>query len=42
MSKALQNEKLDFDYFLQLALARVNELRMKAKQLADNLKKGEY
>jgi len=30
MSKALENEKLDLEYFAQIALGRINEMRKKA------------
>ena len=42
MTIALQNEKLDFDYFIQLALGRIKELRSKTVDIADKIKQGNY
>jgi hypothetical protein len=38
MSVALQNEKLDFEYFAQLAFSRINQLRDTAKNYENKLK----
>lgn len=42
MTVALQNEKLDFEYFIQLALSHIKDLRAKTVNIADSIKKGEY
>lgn len=42
MSVALQNEKLDLDYFVQLALNHIVALRDKTQDLAESIKKGAY
>ena len=42
MGVALQNEKLDFEYFTQLALGRVKQLRTTAQDYAEKLKQGHY
>ena len=42
MSKALENEKLDLEYFAQIALGRINEMRKQAAEYADQLKQGKF
>lgn len=42
MSVALQNEKLDFDYFIQMALNHILVLRNRTQDLAERVKKGDY
>lgn len=42
LSVALQNEKLDFDYFIQMALSHIMILRDKTQDLASSIKRGEY
>ena len=39
-NKAFQNERLDFEYFKQYALDKVNQMRKQAKDYAENIKKG--
>ena len=40
MTLALSDQKLDFEYFIQLALGRVNEIKSKAKDLSEDIKQG--
>ena len=40
--KALENEKLDLEYFAQIALDRINEMRKQAAEYADQLKQGKF
>ena len=42
INKAFQNERLDFEYFKQYALDKVNQMRKQAKDYAENIKKGQY
>lgn len=42
MSIAVKNEKLDFNYFTELALNQINQMRSRAKEYAENIKSGDY
>jgi len=42
MSIALKNEKLDFNYFAEMALNQINQMRKHAKEYAESVKSGEY
>ena len=42
MSIAMKNEKLDFNYFAEMALNQINQMRKRAKEYADSIKSGDY
>ena len=41
LSKAVEDEPLDFDYFAQIALGRINEVKKGVEAYAEQLKRGE-